>query len=213
MNSTSFRRPSSRRIGEPLSAILTEFCEDTHGAISVGEIVDRFGSRAFGALLFIFSVPNVLPLPPGSSTILGLPLVLLAPQLAIGVRAPWLPRFIDDRKIRPSDLKRWLGGVIPKLRAVETLSRPRLHFLFGPIGDRVIGLICTLLALVLILPIPLGNLAPAVCIGAFALALFQRDGVIALVGYLMASVSLGLLILSAGVVSLAITKMIGAFHG
>ena len=203
----------SRRPAEPLSAILTEFCEDAHGAISVGEIVDRFGPRAFGALLFIFSVPNVLPLPPGSSTILGLPLVLLAPQVAIGIRAPWLPRFLDDRKIKPSDLKRWLGGIIPKLRSVEKLSRPRLHFLFGPIGDRVIGVICTLLACVLILPIPLGNLAPALCIGAFALALFQRDGVIALVGYLMASVSLGLLILSAGAVSLAITKMIGAFHG
>jgi hypothetical protein len=208
MNPTTGRRPA-----EPLSAILTEFCEDEHGAISVGEIVDRFGARAFGALLFIFSVPNVLPLPPGSSSILGLPLLLLAPQVAIGVRAPWLPRFIDDRKIKPSDLKRWLGRIIPRLRSVERLSRPRLLFLFGPIGDRVIGLICTLLACVLILPIPLGNLAPAICIGAFALALFQRDGVIALVGYLMASVSLGLLILSAGAVSLAITKMIGAFHG
>lgn len=208
MNPTSPRRPA-----EPLSAILTEFCEDADGAISVGEIVDRFGPRAFGALLFIFSVPNVLPLPPGSSTILGLPLVLLAPQVALGVRAPWLPRFVDDRKIKPSDLKHWLGGIIPKLRSVEKLSRPRLHFLFGPVGDRVIGLICTLLALVLILPIPLGNLAPALCIGAFALALFQRDGVIALVGYLMASVSLGLLVLSAGAVSLAITKMIGAIHG
>ena len=84
---------------------------------------------------------------------------------------------------------------------------------FTVILGSIIGLICTLLALVLILPIPLGNLAPALCIGAFALALFQRDGVIALVGYLMASVSLGLLILSAGAVSLAITKMIGAFHG
>ena len=204
---------SSRRPAEPLSAILTEFCEDAHGAISVGEIVDRFGSRAFGALLFIFSVPNVLPLPPGSSTILGAPLLLLAPQVALGVRAPWLPRFIDDRKVKPSDLKRWLGGVIPRLRSVEKLSRPRLHFLFGPIGDRVIGVICTLLALVLILPIPLGNLAPALCIGAFALALFQRDGVIALLGYLMASISLGLLIVGVGAVSLMITKMIGAFSG
>lgn len=208
MNANASRRPA-----EPLSAILTEFCDDAHGPISVGEIVDRFGSRAFGALLFIFSVPNVLPLPPGSSSILGLPLMLLAPQVAIGVRAPWLPRFVDDRKIKPSDLKRWLGRIIPRLQSVERLSRPRLHFLFGPIGDRVIGLICTVLAFFLILPIPLGNLAPAICIGAFALALFQRDGVIALVGYLMASVSFGLLIVGASAVSSAITKMIGAFHG
>lgn len=204
---------TSRRSDEPLSDILTEFCQDTNGSITVGEIVDRFGPRAFGALLFIFSVPNVLPLPPGSSTILGLPLLLLAPQVAIGVRAPWLPRFVDDRKIKPSDLHRWLGRILPKLKSVEKLSRPRLHFLFGPIGDRVIGVICTLLACVLILPIPLGNLAPGLCIGAFALALFQRDGVIALIGYLMATISFGLLVVSAGAVSLAITKLIGVFSG
>ena len=59
----------------------------------------------------------------------------------------------------------------------------------------------------------LGNLAPGLCIGAFALALFQRDGVIALIGYLMAAISLGLLVVSAGAVSLAITKMIGVFGG
>ena len=50
--------------------------------VSVGEIVDRFGTRAFGALLFIFALPNLLPLPPGSSTVLGAPLLLLAPQVA-----------------------------------------------------------------------------------------------------------------------------------
>src|SRR3954468_1934778 len=109
---------TSRRSDEPLSAILTEFCEDAQGSITVGEIIDRFGPRAFGALLFVFAIPNVLPLPPGSSTILGLPLLLIAPQIAIGIRRPWLPKFIDHRHVKPSDFDRLFGRIIPRLEAI-----------------------------------------------------------------------------------------------
>jgi len=195
---------------EALSKVLRELWEDgtDETPITIGEIVQRFGRRAFGALLFIFAIPNTLPLPPGSSSLLGLPLLLLAPQVALGVRRPWLPRFIDQRHVKPSDLHKMLGAIVPRLEAVEKISRPRLAFMFGPIGDRVIGVICTLLAVVLILPIPLGNLAPAICIGALALGLFQRDGLIAIIGYAIFGLSVGLLVISAGAVAAAVEKLI-----
>ena len=194
---------------QPLSAVLRELCEasDDH-PVTIGEIVQMFGRRAFGALLFIFAIPNALPLPPGSSSILGLPVLLLAPQVAIGFRRPWLPQFIDQRQIKASDLQKLFSKIIPRLESIEKVSRPRLTFLFGPIGDRIIGVICTLLAVVLIFPIPLGNLAPAICIGALALGLFQRDGVIALIGYAVFVVSVGLLVVSAGAVMMAVQKII-----
>lgn len=199
--------PHERR--EPLSAVLRELCEasDDH-ALTVGEIVLIFGRRAFGALMFIFAIPNTLPLPPGSSSILGLPLVLLAPQVMLGFRRPWLPKFIYNRHVRASDLQRLIMPIIPRLEQIEKISRPRLTFLFGPVGDRIIGGVCTLLAVVLIFPIPLGNLAPAICIGALSLGLFQRDGVIALVGYAIFILSLGLLVVGAGAVVIAVQKLI-----
>jgi len=61
---------------------------------------------------------------------------------------------------------------------------------------------------VLILPIPLGNLAPAICIGALALGLFQRDGLIAIIGYAIFGLSVGLLVISAGAVAAAVEKLI-----
>lgn len=199
--------PQEKR--EPLSAVLRHLCDASDDdSLTVGEIVLLFGRRAFGALMFIFAIPNTLPLPPGSSSILGLPLVLLAPQVMLGFRRPWLPKFIYNRHVKSSDLHRLLDPLISKLERVEKISRPRLTFLFGPIGDRVIGVVCTLLAIVLIFPIPLGNLAPAICIGALSLGLFQRDGVIALVGYGVFVLSIGLLVLSAGAVMLAVQKLI-----
>ena len=186
-----------------ISVVLRELCAEADGRVTIGEIVDRFGARAFGALLFVFSTPNLLPLPPGSSTVLGAPLVLLAPQVAVGVEAPWLPRFIDRREVSGAQLSRAFGRMISFVERIERVSRPRLGFMFGPVGDRAIGLVCTLLALVLILPIPFGNLLPAAAVAVLAFSLVQRDGVLALLGHLLALASLGVLVLTAGAVAAA----------
>lgn len=182
----------------PISEILQELCEQD--SVRIGDIIDRFGGRAFGALLFVFSIPNLLPLPPGSSTILGAPLLLLAPQLALGVSGPWLPRFVDNRSLSGADLNKAFGRLIPWVQRVERISRPRIELFFGAIGDRIIGAICSALAFVLILPIPLGNLLPALTIGFFGFALFSRDGIFAIVGYVLAGVSAFLIYLAADVV-------------
>lgn len=179
----------------PLSALLAEICDDPDPVVTIGEIVHRLGRRSFGALLFIFAAPNWLPLPPGSSTFLAAPLLLLAPQVAIGIHGPWLPRFIDRRTFKRADLAGVLRKLIPPLARIEKVSRPRLVFLFGPIGDRLIGVTVTLLSLVLLLPIFLGNMAPAAAIAAFGLALIQRDGVLALIGYAITAASIGLLVI------------------
>ena len=74
-------------------------------------------------------------------------------------------------------------------------------------------MVCTLLALVLVLPIPLGNLAPGATVAVLALALLQRDGLLALLGYLMAATSVGLLVLSAGVVAAAVDRLLHLIPG
>jgi hypothetical protein len=192
---------------DSLADLLRSLTEGPPGPIRVRDMVDHFGHRAFGAMLFAFSVPNLLPLPPGSSTVLGMPLVLLAPQLALGVKSPWLPRFVAERTIDRQTLARTFDKLIPRLEQVERLLTPRLPFVFGPVGDRLIGLVCFLLALVLILPIPLGNMLPAASVAALALGLTQRDGAVVLLGYLLAAASAAVLVLSASAVVVAIRHL------
>jgi hypothetical protein len=196
----------------PLSRVMREIARDDDPFVTVGEIVHRLGRRAFGALFFVFAAPNWLPMPPGASTVLGAPLVLLSPQLAVGVRGPWIPRLIDEKPIRREHLAKAFERIAPWLEKVENLSRPRLTFLFGPIGDRLIGLTCFLLSLVLILPIPLGNLAPAAAIALFGLAMIQRDGIIALIAYAMTAISAGLLILGGQAAILAVREVLEAWN-
>jgi hypothetical protein len=185
---------------QSLSAILREVAERPEPTISIAQLMERFGGRALGALLLVFGLACTLPLPPGGTTIFGAPLVLLAPQLVIGARRPWLPARLRARTVATEDLKRGLPKVLRWLERVEAVSRPRLSFLFGPLGERFIGLICTILALVLILPIPLGNMLPAAAVSVLSLALVQRDGALALFGYALAAASTAVLVLAAGLI-------------
>ncbi|ACG76593.1 conserved hypothetical protein [Phenylobacterium zucineum HLK1] len=191
---------------QPLSEVLQEIAETPSERISLNELSARFGGRALGALLLVFGILCLLPLPPGATTIFGLPLLLLAPQLLVGLRAPWLPQTLRHRAVEMDQVRPNLPRVIRWLRRIESVSRPRLTFLFGPVGQRLIGLVCTVLAVVLILPIPLGNLLPAASVSVLALALIQRDGILALIGY-------GAALASASVLVLAASIVIKAFQG
>ena len=178
----------------PLSEVLRDISDDPEEEVTLGEVVTHFGGRAFGALLFVLAIPNLLPLPPGSTTVLGAPIAILAPQIAVGVRRPWLPRFLDRKPIRREWLRRAYDKVAPSLQRIEKVSSPRLLWLFSPWAERVMGLACTALAFVLILPIPLGNILPSITIGLFGLALVQRDGLLALLAYLLTAISAALLV-------------------
>jgi hypothetical protein len=179
----------------PLSEILSDL-GDARRDVAISELVERFGSRAFGALIFIFAVINCLPLPPGSSTVLSIPIILLAPQVALGRQAPWLPEKLRNRMISADHLRSFSSRLLPMLRRIERVSKPRLSPLFGGLGGRLIGAVCTLLAMVLVLPIPLGNLLPAAAVAALALALVQRDGALALAGYALVAASTAVLVIA-----------------
>lgn len=91
----------ARRHHHPaLSELLAHVASDeTRDRVSVSDLLQRASDRAFGALLFVFALPNVVPMPPGTSAVLGLPLVLLATQFLCGRKTPWLPRMITERSI------------------------------------------------------------------------------------------------------------------
>lgn len=85
-----------------LSALLLSLTEHSGAQMTVDGIVAHFGRRAFGAVLVIFAAPNLSPLPSGSSTVLGWPLLLIAPQLMFGAKDPWLPKRIANHAVETS---------------------------------------------------------------------------------------------------------------
>jgi hypothetical protein len=195
-----------------LSALLLSVAEDRQGLASIDEIVGWFGRRAFGGVLFFFAIPNLLPLPPGSSAVLGLPLLIIAPQLAFGASRPWLPAMVGKRTLQRSTLSDICRRAAPWVRKIEHLTTRRFGLMFGRLGDLTIGAVCTLLAAVLILPIPLGNMLPAAAVATLAFSLTQRDGLLTLLGYLLAMASVGALVIG-GRLSLGAINGLGSLTG
>jgi len=194
----------------PLSEVVRELSQVDAPTITLGQLINAFGPSALAGLLLVFGLACTLPLPPGSTTVFGLPLVLLAPQLMLNQPAPWVPRRLRDRPIATATLKSPFARLIPWLKRMEAISRPRLSFVVNGPGRQLMGLICTVFALVLILPIPLGNMLPAATVSVFSLALIQRDGVIAMAGYAFAAASIGALVLAANLVAAMLRTALSA---
>jgi len=194
----------------PLSEVVRELSEVEAPTITLGELISAFGASALAGLLLVFGLACALPLPPGSTTVFGLPLVLLAPQLMLNSPAPWLPQRLRERPIATAALKSPFARLIPWLQRMEAVSRPRLTFVVNGPGRRLMGLLCTVFSLVLILPIPLGNILPAATVSVFSLALIQRDGVIAIAGYAFAAASVGALMLAANLITAMLRTALSA---
>jgi hypothetical protein len=67
-----------------LSIVLQQLNEHTSDRVSFYELTGIFGDQTFGDIMFIFAAPNLVPLLPGTSSVFGVPLILVAAQLALG---------------------------------------------------------------------------------------------------------------------------------
>ncbi|HEX7762766.1 MAG TPA: exopolysaccharide biosynthesis protein, partial [Cellvibrio sp.] len=94
----------------------------------------------------------------------------------------YLPRWIADSSLTTADFNALINKVVPWLRRIERLMKPRIAFLSAGNAERWLGAFCALLAFLLVLPIPLGNLMPALGILFIALGLIESDGVCVLAG-------------------------------
>jgi hypothetical protein len=176
--------------GQPLSVVLFRLAhEGDSGRVSIGNLLAALGDRALAALMFVFAVPNVMPTPPGFSAVLGAPLIFLAAQLMLGMR-PWLPGVITRRSLARDDLQTLVRRIRPWLARAETLLRPRWSGLTRPPVEYAIGLLCLVLAILLSLPIPLGNTLPALAISVLALGVLERDGLWVIAGTATAAFAL-----------------------
>ncbi|HEX4196593.1 MAG TPA: exopolysaccharide biosynthesis protein [Caulobacteraceae bacterium] len=175
-------------------------------SLSVGELMARLeDADGPGPVLFALTLPVLTPMPPGVSMVLALPLLLVAPQIALGRQRLWMPDWLEQRTISRKDLVKLLKRVLPPLVRFESIVKPRLGFLTGPVGSRLVGIACTLIALVLVLPIPFANLVPSIALGAFALGLTRRDGLMVLAGY-------GLILAAIAVIALGVHGVTLGLH-
>jgi hypothetical protein len=168
--------------------------------VSVKDVLERVeGHDGLAPVVFVLTLPILLPLPPGLSMVMALPLLMAAPQMMIGRRDLWLPDRLSRQDMSREKMHATVKRVLPWLLRLEKVVHPRLTFLTGRIGAGVAGAVCTLMAIVLVLPIPFANVLPALTVLLLSLGLARRDGLAILIGVLL--------------LAAAITGVVWGLHG
>ncbi len=167
----------------PISRIVAEVAAAFPGErISLGEMAEAFGDRAFGLLLLLLLLPGLLP---GMASVFGTPLLILGVQMGLGLRVPKLPGILKRQTIKRADLLRLASASSKGLGRIERYVRPRPGFFTSPLGERIIGWLTAYVAIMLILPGPGTNGPPAFGNIVMALGLIEHDSTVTFWGVML----------------------------
>jgi len=182
--------------------------------ISVGAILDALEERAFGMLLLLFAIPALIPFLVGVSSAFALPIALLAFQMMAGHRRPWLPGRFRTQTISIASYRKMTRVLLPWLRRVEALTRPRLKIFAGRFAEPVLAIFILVFASIIAIPGPGTNGVPGVAVGLIAVAMIERDGVLAIIGAVLGSIySVLFYVFGYKVIELAIDQSVRLFGG
>lgn len=193
-----------QRTSQELSVLLKNLADNAGETVSIKQICDALGDRSFGTFLLFFCLPNLVPLPPGSSAILGLPLVLIAFQIMAGHSKVWLPNRVANYAFSRETFQNMIGRINPYLARSEKMVKQRYWPLGRLMGDRFFGFFTLILAIVVTIPIPLGNWPPAFALAFLAAAYVKKDGFFLAFGTLL---GIGSIILASSMVTAGILVM------
>lgn len=151
--------------------------------IAIGDVTRRLGSKSFGLALIGLALPAMIPIPGPFGMVTGLCLVLVAWQMLSGRRRLILPSFVADGHITVSGLRQVIERAVPWLHRLEAVMRQdRWRSLTGKASRVLMGAPVLVLAVVLALPIPFGNIGPVISLIVIGLSLMTRDGLALMVG-------------------------------
>lgn len=160
--------------------------------VAIGEVVRRLGSKGFGLALIALALPAMIPIPGPFGMVTGSCLVLVAWQMLAGHRRLSLPSFLASRRVAVGGLRQVIDRAVPWLQRLETvMRRDRWRSLTGRSSRAWMGVPVLVLAVVLALPIPFGNVGPVISLMVIGLALMTRDGLALMFGLVLTAATIG----------------------
>ncbi len=172
---------------KPASDILKEIADTSNDKETLFDIKTALHERGFSILIIIFSFPLSIPIPvpPGYTTILSIPLILFSLQLLFGFDAPWMPNWLERKSFQRSTLALVVEKTYPVLKKIEKLMKPRISFIFYGPGEKILALIMLLCSVLIALPLPFTHFLPAISTTLIALGIMSKDGFLSILGVLI----------------------------
>lgn len=173
---------------EKTSALLKRVLHElTDEPIRIGSLLYKLRKRSFGGVFLLLATLSLLP---GVSIIAGFMMIVPALQMIMGYRAPLLPRFLRERRISIAQIRKLGNKAIPWVEKIEHYIKPRWLPLTSPAILILIGTTIMMLGIVITIPLPLSNFAPAITVTCLAFGLLERDGLLIFIGLIFSVIAL-----------------------
>jgi hypothetical protein len=158
--------------------------------LTVGTLLAGLEARSYAFIVAVLDLPNCVPTGiPLLSTVTGVPMLLVAIQGLLGRPAPTLPERIADHPIQRGRLQDSLERARRSLALLEDIIHPRHEWWLRGLPRRLLEIAWVGCIFILALPIPFDNLFAAWAILCFCLAILERDGVLAMIGWLFTAIT------------------------
>ncbi len=168
----------------PPSARLRRFMLARRGkSLTVGGVLQAFGAKAPGVLLMLLGVLLIIPkagLPVGVLVAAGMALV--AAQMLMGKSHLPVSEALAARELPPRATRRVLLFSFRRFRWLERHLKPRLDHMTGTAMKPLLAVVILLLAAVIALPVPFGDILPGFAILLIGGGLVLGDGMAVIVG-------------------------------
>ena len=126
MNQDAVTGLRTRERSSRTSDLLRDFADSlTAERVTVSEIVSGLGDRGLGVLIAIFALPNILPSTvPFGNVAFGVPPLVFAVQLMLGVELLILPKLVANRTVGTKVFKAMAPRIASVLSWFERLLKP-----------------------------------------------------------------------------------------
>jgi hypothetical protein len=154
--------------------------------LTLADILAETSERGFSLMMGLLVLPFLFPVPPGLAGPFSSACLLLAVQMAVGRRSPWLPRRVARIRFPNRFALELLKNLRKISRILEKVAKPRLQQVAeSPHIWQLNGVCIAWLSILLFLPIPFTNPVPTIGILLFVVATLEADGLLMCVSYFL----------------------------
>ena len=167
--------------------------------VTLGDALNQAGARMHGAAILLLALPESIPLPiPSFGAILGVPLIIISAHLALFGEGGELPERARAIVLPRQMIAVMVRYLVRPLQRAERMTQDRMPALAR--RERLVGMVCLAMSLLLLLPLPFMNVPPALALVCMSWGFAQRDGVFVGLGLAVAAVFIATLLALADLV-------------
>jgi hypothetical protein len=175
---------------------LNDLAAQPDAKLTCDDLIRVIGPNSHVLAIFVFSLLNLLPAPPGYNFVMALIIAVLSAVMLTGKEIRLWQGF-GHMKLPMKLMTKLLGWLATLTSWIARISSPRLLHLTSPAAQPAIALVGIVLGVAMLIPIPFTNMLPSIGLAMICVGQLNRDGLLVLGGVVVGA--LGLAVMAAAI--------------